>query len=212
MLHVLTLVYHHIGNPTVTAIGSIGFNGDGNQCIGQKICAYIGQSVTISCVTNGTDYTIQGPQEIMSLNQPLTFTIGNNDFGIYYCNSSNVCGSVTSTIELENAACKCYTLFISIVYVVSGPIPIIMANLRHSNGSNASACYCNKNDLYMDCNEGSGPLATNISWYINGVLQSNNTNTQQIRQAGNYTCVRQNICGSQTLSTRIIKSNKISYV
>ena len=64
-----------------------------------KICAYIGQSVTISCTTtSGTKYV---------KNEALTFTVGNNDFGIYYCNSSNVCGSVTSTIELENADCKC---------------------------------------------------------------------------------------------------------
>ena len=193
---------YDIGNPTATVTG------DGNQYIEQNIYAYIGQSVTISCVTNGTNYTVEGPQRKIQ-NQPLMFTVGNNDYGTYYCNSSNVCGSVTSSIELESAACKCYTLFISIVYVVPGPIPIIIVNLRHSNGSNASACYHSDNDLYMDCNEGSGPQVTNISWYINGVLQSNNTNIQQIRQAGNYTCVLQNICGSQTLSTRIIKSNKL---
>ena len=83
-----------------------------------------------------------------------------------------------------------------------------MANLRHSNGISAPACYRSDNDLYMDCNEGSGPPASNISWYINGMLQSNNMNTQQITQAGNYTCVRVNECGSNS-ATRIIKSNKL---
>ena len=76
-----------------------------------KICALAGQSVTISCTTtSGTNYVIAGPNNRMIQNQPLTFTIGNNDFGIYNCSSSNVCGSNTSTIELENADCKYYTL------------------------------------------------------------------------------------------------------
>ena len=104
-------MYHHIGNPTATAIGSIGFNEDANQSIGQKICAYIGQSVTISCVTNGTDYTIQGPQGIMSLNQPLTFTVGSSDYGTYYCNSSNVCGQRIDSIELEECKFTCNEYF-----------------------------------------------------------------------------------------------------
>ena len=71
------------------------------------MCVYMGQSVTISCITNGTDYTIQGPQG-MSLNQPLIFTVGNNDYGTYYCYSSNVCGQ---RIELEECKFACCVFF-----------------------------------------------------------------------------------------------------
>ena len=87
--------------------GSIS-NISGDGCSnGQKICAYIGQNVTIFCVTNGIDYTIQGPQGIMSLNQPLTFTVGNNNYGTYYCNSSNVCGQRIDSIKLEECKFTC---------------------------------------------------------------------------------------------------------
>ena len=101
------------------SISNISGDGCSPASNGQKIYAYIGQNVTIFCVTNGTDYTIQGPQGIMNLNQPLTFTVGNSNYGTYYCNSSNVCGQRIDSIELEEGTCKLTCCYVYVIIMLS---------------------------------------------------------------------------------------------
>ena len=98
-----------LDTPAVNITGSVdGISGDGcsGAGSGKRICANVGMSVTISCAVGpGDTYTITGPGQ-SATNQPLTFTVADNSFGDFTCNSTNSCGSVTDTIRLERADCE----------------------------------------------------------------------------------------------------------
>ena len=84
---------------------SIQGNPPGGRCspsIAGKICSIIGDVVTITCDTSYADsYVISGPNERMSINRPLTFTIISADIGTYTCMSINDCHNDTGTATIE---------------------------------------------------------------------------------------------------------------
>ena len=99
----------YLDTPAVNITGSVdGISGNGcsGAGSGKRICANVGMSVTIKCAVGPSDtYTITGPGQ-SATNQPLTFTVADNSFGDFTCNSTNPCGSVTDIICLQKADCK----------------------------------------------------------------------------------------------------------
>jgi hypothetical protein len=149
-----------------------------------ELCAITGSSVTISC-SSSQSYTITGPSRTTT-DASQTFTTSSSDYGTYTCSSTNACGTSTSTITLRQAMC---------------PVPIITTVLRRGDNSTVDpSCVRSDNDLFIDCNEGSGPpAATTFMWFIDDILQIGaNTRTLQVTRAGNYTCTLVNMCGSNT--------------
>ena len=86
-------------------IPSIQGNPSGGRCspsVAGKICPVIGDVVTITCDTSYADsYVISGPNQRMSINRQLIFTIISADKGTYTCMSINDCHNDTGTAKIE---------------------------------------------------------------------------------------------------------------